>query len=1376
MAGYNPNNPFGSEQPNLLHALFPPRGASDQQMPVGGPHGIRQNYAQGFGQSQGNLAYGQFRSHDYQQTSDPRSVSTSGVASPAINHPPVYRSISGSPGQTNATMGAQNSSAANANHKTNLLFLLNQKSKSDLASPNIAPLAVNNGQSDVQSPPACGSENQKSSAPPVATPHAASRHVTADSLLALLNTPKAATQTMTDTGNGADNDSAADQRDVSASKTGSNANGSAAIQALLGIMSRDTPNTTNQPAKDSPKSAAEEAAEAFDATAEKVGKVAVDVAEKSSDTADDREAEKSDLRRRADAGEVSQPSSTGIASEPSPSTSGPAATKVEAPVAANDAVEDIADSWENIADEAANGDEGEDNTETVVDVYDFEKLKPFISITINKEFETELTTFSTDEDSTLAIARLKKAFDQNDRTLVTATQNFIIFAMSKKGGVRIVNQSDGRNKSIFEETQDQIFNVASCISKDNGTETVVASGCSGTVYWFMNRDAGGEGIDEFTPHYSFALPPIQSPGDENPGGVLKTRARKSANHTEFFGVGRGKSIHIIFPSIITGGKFYKPGTVRTVDVEKYLAHKTLKIDTGKAAKDFTFSQDDTTVVSLDKAGRIKFWDIRGLTSDDAKSVVLRDPLMTLITTPANEKSWPTSVIFVDKKRRFEKNGSMRYLLVGMKQNHTLQLWDLALRRMVQELCLPHDKDSDAACSVVFHAASGTVVVGHPTRNSVYFIQLSLPKASPQGRMSQAEYVQLIARHGVVLPTSSAAFANICEYSFSQGVKPEAGSDKRARGDLRSLDILQKPANVNDKTAIFELYTMHSTGVTSMTIRAETLGRDADHQLIKSINAYDIGLATAVDVQNIEQPAPGDIEPSTPSTTNPPSSANVTPQVKEILRKPASVSSNAATDPVPVQSPTPPKRADSVKMVVNGSTESSQSSAEKSEKRKKRRSSALRTSENASDVASSSKPLQVISEASFESSVKPAEAVNINFLKRSILQDLQSEFKKVRQTFTDYTAADKEKQVELLQIASKSMSENVDTQLSKIVETNSRNVLVPALTASLSSTIQKCVDEAIKAQLGNAVQSSVAKEVQTTLPVAITKAFSSPQFFKQMTSLMQQLGLASESMQQSNNELLRTMNKGFDEMQLQRKADVDKIEYLLKQRDSDNLKIDSMVKQRQADGENIQKLETVVHQLGELISGMASAQEKSRQSSVERENKLVGIIEQSNSLHAAVVAAAQAQASAPAGQTSKAVVEAPAPVQSVEDDIEAVVEAIIMDMRAAMDHFNKRRDADGKHRLEEGLNKWLTTGGGQLDQVLWEAAVVKSAPQNIMFQVDDPVYLLLTMKSIASKLPSISFRERVLWLDAALNRALTLDFRNMDPVSTTTVHQALNNSS
>ena len=233
--------------------------------------------------------------------------------------------------------------------------------------------------------------------------------------------------------------------------------------------------------------------------------------------------------------------------------------------------------------------------------------------------------------------------------------------------------------------------------------------------------------------------------------------------------------------------------------EKLFTERPLQILTGKAGKDFNFSEDDTMIVSLDKTGRLRFWDIRKLVDEEnAHSVqitpyIIDTPLLTLATASPTEKSWPTSVHFIDKARPYLKGGALRYVLVGLRQNHTLQLWDIALGKAVQEINFPHESETDGICSVTYHPASGIIVVGHPTRNSMFFIHLSAPRYVLSSTLTQATFVQRVAVKDPDIPKpESTAFMSVSEKSPSK--------DMVSSGVLSFCQSISKLTTLKPRTA------------------------------------------------------------------------------------------------------------------------------------------------------------------------------------------------------------------------------------------------------------------------------------------------------------------------------------------------------------------------------------------------------------------------------------------------------------------------------------------------------------------------------------------------------------------------------------------------
>ncbi|EHK98746.1 hypothetical protein M7I_5421 [Glarea lozoyensis 74030] len=850
----------------------------------------------------------------------------------------------------------------------------------------------------------------------------------------------------------------------------------------------------------------------------------------------------------------------------------------------------IADSWES-ADAEAEDSPSKAEEEHIVKVYNF-PMKPWISIHI-KSTDEPRPTFR--EEAIMDIARLKKEFDQIDRTLVTASGTFIVYGMSKNGGVRIIRQEDGKDARVFTETQDRIFSIVTSSSQSDLKEAVIATGVSGTVYWVLIKDGEGDHLDDSMPEmYGFALPPVQSQDNETPGGVLKTRARKSSNHPEYFGVGRGKFIHIIFPSVILKRSFLKHGKGRLVDTDKYLSHLSLKINAGKAGKDFTFSEDDSTIVSLDKAGKVKFWDIRSLTKNNglnSEHIEVKEPLMTFTTTPANEKSWPTSVLFVDKLRPYQKGGALRYMIVGMKQNHTLQLWDLALQKPVQEIHLPHSKESDAVCSVLYHAATGMIIVGHPTRNSIYFLHLSAPKYNLPKSITQTEYMEKILSNDptVLKPDSTAVISGMREYSFAN------------KGSLRSVDLLSN-TNVNlvegEAPIMFELYCMHSKGVTCLVIKQADLGWTLDNKVIHLVASPEKSGIISIDSLNELPAAPPSDAGEAAAASLPPQSIP-RPSAKEFTPKEAP----KKTAPADISSSTTKLDEKKDNVVSNGVSPAATATVEKAEKKKRRKANS--SSENPGST-STPQPTQakaiVLDPSSHARNGNMPKANNNNRVaaqtqevsdavlkgiearvaaevKKSFAESLDSLKKDITDDRRTQTAVADAKQDAMLRLVSSTLSDNIELTLGRIVGASIQKSVLPAITEVAS----KAVNEQLGSKLKEQVMQTVPLELHKSLPDVIARALHQPQLLKLMSDSLAQ-SVAFQVEEQFSNLLQGVIVPSFTELALQT---TQKISSDVQRQASEQIAL--IEQQRHTDSIKIEQLTQLVTGLTETVSSMAAAQ-------------------------------------------------------------------------------------------------------------------------------------------------------------------------------------------
>ncbi|OJD20056.1 hypothetical protein AJ78_00073 [Emergomyces pasteurianus Ep9510] len=892
-----------------------------------------------------------------------------------------------------------------------------------------------------------------------------------------------------------------------------------------------------------------------------------------------------------------------ISCDVTPKSSPPVVSDVKE--SADDNNDVVVDSWES-------------ETDRVIPVYNF-PLKPFVSITWKGN---TVNPFSLRSDGILDIARLKKDFDQLDRALTSATSDYIVYALAKNGGMRIVRQEDGQDRQVFRSTNDRIFNVSLSTTAPNSSATkeqaVLGIGVSGAVYWAIISKADNDLFEkDALERDSLIFPPFPTSDENTSGGQLKTRARRSSRHPEFFAIGRGKFIHIVWPHCAMSPKYGVTETQRAVDTEKFFKEKSLKIATGKAGKDFIFSDDDTVIVSLDKTGRMRFWDIRDI-GDFPKGGTfkvptdIRVPLLTLATGSPTEKSWPTSVLFIDKLRPYVKASALRYVLVGLKQNHTLQLWDIGLGKAVQELKFPHDNESDAICSVAYHPGSGIIVIGHPTRNSIYFVHLSAPRYSlPQ--MSQCTYIQRVAEKDERLPKpeSTACMSGIRELSFG------------SKGQLRSLELLPltRPSvsqrTIDEEAGLFELYVMHSLGVTCLNIRKSDLGWSSDNKILDPVNALQKGF---IDV-NALQSFPAQVDEQ---SVNGDMALKSAPKGKEQAKRATGAGQESVTGVESSRNQSPSKLSPKKKAGDSVSTSDHHdqltTSTEKSEKRKKRKADNGKLKEISSKDVDQTQPENPQSVAVIESQTSarvaadsgPAEAINIGvsseFLNKEVKKIekvVSAEFTKClnRELETLYLRFDQDrrsqdqaataKQDAVLRLVSSTLSDNVEKNLARIIANNVQSMVVPALMESTT----KSMDQQINEGLGRQLDSILPPAIKQVLPSAIQRVMSNENMLLRISELIS-ASISSRLEKDISGVLHDKIVPSFREESVQQARMMTKEverqlvsqmkQYELRQQ-NDNIKID--------------QLTTLVRSLSETISTMAAAQSQFQNEILELNRRL-----------------------------------------------------------------------------------------------------------------------------------------------------------------------------
>ncbi|KAL3477953.1 hypothetical protein BJX99DRAFT_225155 [Aspergillus californicus] len=994
----------------------------------------------------------------------------------------------------------------------------------------------------------------------------------------------------------------------------------------------------------------------------------------------------------------------------------------------NGSGEALVDSWESAEDSA------EKDEERVVPVHNF-PLRPFISIII-KPYAGKLLSLR--DDGIMDIARLKKEFDQLDRSLTSATPDYIVYALAKNGGMRIIRQDDGSDKQVLRSTRDRIFNVSVCTSQSMGgsseDQAVLGIGVSGAVYWVL-ISRGDKDLFEQDALESECLifPPFPASDENTSGGQLKTRAKRSSRHPGFFAIGRGKNIYVISPQAAASPAYGVSGNNRTVNTEKFFKERALKISTGKAGKDFVFSDDDTVIASLDKTGRLRFWDIRRIVNSPDAGVhpdEIRVPLNTFVTGSPTEKSWPTSVLFIDKLRAYSKSMALRYVLVGLKQNHTLQLWDIGLGKAVQELKFPHDNESDAICSVAYHAPSGILVVGHPTRNSIYFVHLSTPRYNLQP-MSQAAFIQHAVNKDASLPKpeSTACLSGIREISFA------------SKGQLRSLDLLPITKAAGDENSLFELYAMHSRGVTCLNIKKDDLGWSQDNKIIRPVDALEKNYIEFSELQSFptylaDEPSVNGDSVSTP--TKPVSRDFVKASVDNATESSAGATPSVLRNQSPVKVVPKKKQVDEPVDIAP-----SVGSVEKLEKKKKKKAAA------SAEPVKPKEPVVIATPAHADrtngESSRPAESIDAtpasarpipggetlglgkhiealqngvtSEFNKSLGRELQGIYTRFDEERRSWDAASADKQDQVLRLVSSTLSDNVEKNLTRIVSSTIQSEVVPALTDLTSAAVSTQLNAVLSQQSGVVI----SRELQQSLPSAVTRALQQPGVMKVVSDAVGQKMSAMESQISKamhdaltptlKNIALRAAEKVGQDVERQMQAQMKRQEIQL-----------------QNDATKIDQLTTLVRGLSDTVAAMAASQ-TGFQKEVLRLNQVIA-------------------QQAPAQHTpEKRVPEQPVPEQSAT----SISPVPLTDSRSPAEReIAEITQVMREGRYEEGSVKWLQSEH-QAD--LFDNLFVRLNPSYLNGL--PPIVALSVGVAVTSSLQT-NVMQRLTWLEVALQTVNLVD--------------------
>ncbi|EPS43012.1 hypothetical protein H072_3003 [Dactylellina haptotyla CBS 200.50] len=944
-------------------------------------------------------------------------------------------------------------------------------------------------------------------------------------------------------------------------------------------------------------------------------------------------------------------------------------------------------------------------------IYKF-PMKPFSQITFNA-----VPTVTVPNGRFSDIAKMSRNVDQMDRNLISASPSYIVYATGKsKGGVRIIRQEDGHDVVLMKESAERTVNVA--LGREN---QVLAVGVNGTVLWSDLEGLEGPMEESTIEGRSFLFPP--SPLQDQNGGLTKSRTHLASTHPKVFAIGRGRFISLIHAD---AARQYgeQVGGITKINDTAYHANHSRTIDTQKVSKEFCFSEDDTTVVTIDKAGKIKFWDVgklvefelgedgAGYPTETAR--ILTEPVLTRSAVSPGEMYKATSVIFVDKQQPYDRRQALRYLIVGLQQNHVIQLWDIAIGRAVQELRFPTSSSgSDGLCSLSYHPKSGVIVVGNPNRNTISFIHLSTPKYNLQA-FSQAGFIKAVSDQSPNLPKldATAIMSSIVEYSLGD------------RGQLISLEVLDSAASPQlpideGKPPIFELYISHTKGLTCLSLCKEDIGFDGNLRVMKGLDAVISGACTLTAL----------LPPNTAPPTEQP------PKTEEPKATPAAIVNVVSEQPKPAlsnQQPPKPKavevqdepvaeKAEEKPPVVNGAHGRKAASMSGLGRGKKPRRDVNTVSFAGPSAAENDEPPSTpqpkknkgkdreekkvalstvsISPELLEREVKKIEdAVNTSF-SQALSREIGSLYRRFDEDRRVQQAASDAKQEAILRVVSNTLSSGLEATIDKIIV---------AHMSQLGLDLKSAFLENIPA----AVSDSVSRQIESLIPKAVEKTLTSRAV----------LGSLAEAIIIPLREDLDTTIRGTLDQYLQ---SLDKMSTEMSKALSTQVMKQSkevLKESRRVHEEDTLKIAMLTSTVSEMAKTIANL-ESTTARMIEMQQQLLN--NQEKLANAAAATASSAHASVP-----------PTPM-TAKSEVEMMAEEIEQAIR--------RGD------LEAAMLSWLQSK--ELQDYYFENAVNKYNPYEIIPKVSQVVVLTIAA-SVTGTMDSFT-DERLTWLEACLN-----DFHNI----------------
>lgn len=432
-----------------------------------------------------------------------------------------------------------------------------------------------------------------------------------------------------------------------------------------------------------------------------------------------------------------------------------------------------------------------------------------------------------DPEAETQIVGFKRAFDDMDRNLIGVTNEWIVY-VTPKNILRMIRWDDACDFLAFSENRlDRLLSISvSHVDTATHPSVVIATGLSGKLYISTFPDSAAQELDDARMRQYYLTPPELSQGPSQ--GEVRTRAKFANSINTIFAFSRGK--YLFIRCLPEGSSKEAKPTGMPVSLACQPDEVSLMAD--RAIKDFAFSPDDSILVTMDKSGKLAAWDIREpilmMLYGRLASPMQQAPIMSWLAAQTDSDMRPTSVRFMSSPWCL-KTGEVRGLIVGLKNNHVIQVWNLDVGRPVLEIRLPQTTDSERLCVIDYESESSVIVIGHPGRQSIFFVHLNSFDRSAYP--DQATYfVKLDPR----LPQAADRVMGKGFQEFSIATV----------GSFQSLQVLppsqaQTPDHIIG--ALFVVYVLGSKAARSYVVTRSTLGQGSDGTAGKPRIATDAGM-------------------------------------------------------------------------------------------------------------------------------------------------------------------------------------------------------------------------------------------------------------------------------------------------------------------------------------------------------------------------------------------------------------------------------------------------------------------------------------------------------------------------------------------------------